>query len=153
MEPRRINMYARSALGYFLTSGPDTEDNRAEHEIFDRACRSATKALFEGKIRASNFHEKKNILGIVQENLGKDICEHAKELGYGPYIDLDAATFWAGSILNAAMGARNNAVEKAKDAKLGKMVAEHEDIDEYVEDRASAEWKTVKPRKVAKHHE
>jgi len=125
-DPKRMNNFARTHLGFFFTSSADCP---LEAQILETATVTICTALRESKIRSGNVHEHVPVadrptsttvtnwsqLGIFIENLGKSVQAHAQRLGLESLSDLDAAFAWSSALVFANMGARNEMIERIKD--------------------------------------
>ena len=122
-----MNNFARTHLGFFLTSTPD---NAKETQILEAAAASISTALRESKIRSGNIHdplpdwaERPTAttttnwaqLGIFIENLGKSVQAHAVRIGLDSLSDLDAAFAWSSALVFTNMGARNEMIDRIKE--------------------------------------
>jgi hypothetical protein len=125
-DPRRMNNFARTHLGFFFTS---SADNQKEMEILQAATITISNALRDCKIRAGNLHddipydERPTVtttnnwaqVGILVENLGKSVQAHAVRIGLDSLTNLDAAFAWASALVFSSMGARNEMIERIKE--------------------------------------
>lgn len=55
MDTHAVNVYARNALGTFLTPGKYTPDTKKAHEVYKSTTLYVMRELFERKLRSNNF--------------------------------------------------------------------------------------------------
>lgn len=125
-DPRRMNNFARTHLGFFFTSA---QDSPKEMEILEAATITISNALRVSKIRSGNVHdeipyeERPTLgttnnwaqIGIFIENLGKSVQAHAERIGLESLSNLDAAFAWSSALVFTSMGARNEMIERIKE--------------------------------------
>jgi len=130
-----MNNFARSHLGFFFTSSPDSK----EAQILETATPLIATWLRESRIRAGNLHDpipdgqrptpstgtNWAQVGIFIENLGHTVQAHAQSLGLEWLSELDAAFAWSSALVFANMGARHEIIERMR-------VTQAEDTDGFV---------------------
>ena len=120
MDSTTINFLAKNGLGFFLTSGPETDATKSEFALFKEVADFAAKQLFENKIRSGNVHDEANWskiykLACEMEDLVHDRLKEPefKELDEGFKAD-GSALAWSFAIIYAALGQYNAIVERRK---------------------------------------
>jgi len=86
---RVLNHHAKS-LGFFLTSGKETSENKTEHDILRFTAAKVQAACFKDGIRANTMITNLTQIGVHTDEIAKAVQAEALEKNFETLKNLDA---------------------------------------------------------------
>lgn len=106
MDTHAVNVYARGALGTFLTPGKYTPETKAAHALYKSVTLYVMRELFERKLRSNNF------LKTLPE-VSQLIYDTQAEVDKAQFFENGSSLAYATAIVYACMGRYADTHKKA----------------------------------------
>ena len=119
MDSKSINFFSKKASGFFLTSGRETDANKAEFALFHKVAELGARRLFEHKVRSFNVHSHWTKMYEISYEMETLVFEEIKgnETLEKSFNEDGSALAWCFGILFAALGQYNAIVQNRKTTK------------------------------------